>query len=176
MNIIDYAINRKLFGGSGGSSGGSSGGGDKTSILGRKIEFGSFVPAENMKGFLLTHTLGEVPAGCFWWTCGDILTDTSANAEGIGAYMSDFNETTKTLTWGVSAHGYEASESDTKLSYAGSIQTPTAGSISYPTSTQGTAKIVFSQASAQKTKLGSGVFYFIAGVEYQYILFGGVNE
>lgn len=161
-------------------AGGGSGGGE-LSIHNRKVQWGSFIPTQTFTGYYVDYdseSFGGYPSGCMYWVVSDVIQEVDNRSAIMGAYISDwYGATTGALTWGRSVSAYEASASSTSNSptSAARLKTPSGGSIGSPLSGNASSYTVMSNATSSRVKLGGSAGLFVAGLEYQYILFGGLE-
>lgn len=153
------------------------------SVHNRKVLCGSFVPAESSYSIKIPYDLaslgGSYPSGCMFWVVSDVIENVDAKSHILGCYISDFfgRSSSAKPTWGRGVAVYEKSASDTSnepTAYT-RLLTQSGGSIGYPWSTSITAFSVMHSASSSGVKLGGTGGQFVAGLEYQYILFGGLK-
>lgn len=157
-----------------------AGGGD-LSIHNRKVQWGSFIPTQTFTGYYVSYdseSFGGYPSGCMYWVVSDVIQHVDERSAIMGAYMSDwYGATTGALTWGRSVSAYESSASSTSNSptSAARLKTASGGSIGSPMSGNASSYTVMSGATSSRVKLGGSAGQFVAGLEYQYILFGGLE-
>lgn len=153
------------------------------SVHNRKVLCGSFVPAESSYSITIPYDLaslgGSYPSGCMFWVVSDVIENVDAPSHILGCYISDFfgKSSSAKPTWGRSVAVYEKSAGNTSNEPKASTQllTQSGGDIGYPWSTSNTGATVMSFASSHGVRLGGTGSKFVAGLEYQYILFGGLE-
>ena len=153
---------------------------DSVSLLNRKVQCGTFVPSTTTSSFTISHNFGSIPSGCMYWVVSDVIDNTDAASYTLGCYISDFyGRYGEQITWGRSVVAYESnasSTSNTPTSQA-RIKTLSGGSIGAPWSGTSMSNVAMHAADNYGTvKLGGTGANFVAGMEYQYILFGGLEE
>ena len=153
------------------------------SVHNRKMLCGSFVPAESSYSIMIPYDLaslgGSYPSGCMFWVVSDVIENVDVKSHILGCYISDFFGLSSSAkpTWGRSVAVYEKSAGDTNKEPAASARllTQSGGDIGYPWSRSITVASVMNSASSYGVKLGGTGGQFVAGLEYQYILFGGLK-
>lgn len=153
------------------------------SVHNRKVLCGSFVPAESSYSITIPYDLaslgGSYPSGCMFWVVSDVIENVDARSHILGCYISDFfgRSSSAKPTWGRSVAVYEKSAGDTTNEPTAStlLLTQSGGDIGFPWSTSTTASSVMCFASSRGVRLGGTGGNFVAGLEYQYILFGGLE-
>ena len=153
------------------------------SVHNRKVLCGSFVPAESSYSIMIPYDLaslgGSYPSGCMFWVVSDVIENVDAPSHILGCYISDFfgGSSSAKPTWGRSVAVYEKSAGNTSNEPTASTKllTQSGGAISYPWSGSMTVASVMYSASSYGVRLGGTGAKFVAGLEYQYILFGGLE-
>ena len=151
-----------------------AGGGGAGTIFGRNYETGTFALATRKSNAYIKHSLGAVPTGAIWWTEADFVSDTSQPYEVFGAAIYTDVEN----GYGLQMKMYKDSETATTLTTKYGTKTPsgTIGKISVPTVTSATSETVYSGATEYSVSMNGVSARFPAGVEYKYILLGGMPE
>lgn len=161
-----------------------AGGGGDITIHNRKVEFGSFVPASDRMSYQISFDFskfGSLPSGCMFWAVSDVIANTAKESYVLGCCIGDFfgrYDFTK-ATWGYSMVAVESSAASTSATPTmyGQRGTPSGGSVFQPWAGTSMAQTAMSAANEYGVvTIGGTAAYFVAGMEYQYILFGGLEE
>ena len=150
--------------------------GGGATLFGRAVETGTFVPATTVSSMKVMHSLGTPPTGAIWWTEADALADTANKYAILGAAIA-FDSTN---WYGVSVeNSKENAASTSSTSQNGLYKTPTGrvGGVSFsPTGGASTEGSVYNLAKIGSVTFQAGAGRFVAGVEYKYILLGGIPQ
>jgi hypothetical protein len=173
QDIIKLGLVGSGSGGSSGGGGGSSGGGAAT-VFGRTVETGTFTCASAQSSVRIWHSLGTIPTGAIWWTEADAYADNSQDYPlmGCAIYYDDAN------WYGLKTMIKKGSASTTtSVSASGHYKTKSGNTSMFGAPNSGAAMgaTVFNNANAESVD-----FYaypmFPAGVEFKYMLLGGLPK
>lgn len=150
---------------------------------GRAMTVGSFTPAENVTFVQVTHDLGALPYGCFFWTNDDPFAQTDVVEMITGhamfsGYKDAGDNTGDKPYYGFSGMRtkYSAAAMDSDRRNLGYISpsaiTNAPGSPLYNYITSSFTNTVIYAATDSTVKIGNKNNYFYAGHTYHYILFG----
>ena len=150
--------------------------GGGATIFGRTVETGTVTPATTVDNLKVNHSLGIIPTGAIWWTEEDAFADTSNRHALIGCaiFHDDVSwYSTRALvikksaatTSSVAASGmYKTGSGDTGMAFP-----PAAGTASGAT--------IYNLATTNSVNFcTNSEGHFVAGVQYKYILFGGIPK
>lgn len=150
---------------------------EPTYILGRKIQCGTFIPASSGRTMYVNYdSEDDEPSGVIYWAVSDFMENTDERSYILGCYISDWYRSSLTQASSVIVYEDSATSTNSKPTSVATVETPSGGSIGYPTSGSLQANTVFGAASWGSVALGGTGAKFVAGMEYQYILFGGYKR